>query len=238
MRMQEAAKMLAGSIVIYVVMAACAARGGVNPGFSDDGGPEGNNSSGGGSSGGGAGGESNADGSGSGSGSDGSSVFDALTNPVPGASADPYQSGSRLKANYYAGADGSKQFMTMHDTQLNVDCAFQGAADGVLRCIPTGQGIFVGYYADSGCTQPIVAQYKGCSPPLYAVVPEGSGCALQRMEHVLSVTGAYSGGGMVYLGSTMCSATPASALTVSYDLYTTGAEVPASTFVQATVQAD
>jgi hypothetical protein len=174
MRAREAAKMLGGSIVVYVVIAACAASNGVNPGFSDDGGLEGDDSSSGGSSGGGAGGQPEADGSGSGSGNNGPSIMDALTNPVPGASADPYQSGSRLEANYYAGADGSKQFMTMHDTQLNVDCAFQGAADGVLRCIPTGQGIFVGYYADSGCT-PIVAQYKGCTHPFTRSCQKGPG---------------------------------------------------------------
>jgi hypothetical protein len=38
-----------------------------------------------------------------------SRVLDVLTDPVPTARADSPQSGSRLKAVYYVGADGSKQ---------------------------------------------------------------------------------------------------------------------------------
>src|SRR5258708_29782926 len=62
----------------------------------------------------------------------------ASSPPVPSALADVNAGGTRLKANYYAGSDGSQQFLsTFHDAQRNEDCAFAIAADGTTRCLPT-----------------------------------------------------------------------------------------------------
>ena len=101
MRMQETAKMIGGSIAVYVIMAACSASSGtIVPPQGDDGGQVGGNSSSGGAA---------SDGSGGGALADGArGILDAWTDPVTTASADTTQSGSRLKLQYYVGSDGSK----------------------------------------------------------------------------------------------------------------------------------
>lgn len=88
MRAREAVQMLGGSILIYVIMAACS--GAERPGLLG-----------------------------------GTSVSEAK--------ADGNASGTRLKVKRYAGADGSSLLVSLHDSQLNVDCGFSTAADG---CAP------------------------------------------------------------------------------------------------------
>jgi hypothetical protein len=136
-RAKEGLKLVFGSVVVYVVMAACASggpgtaggsgSGSVAPGGGDaagSSGGDGSGSSGGGSS---SGGTALDD-------SGGRGILDALTDPVTEASAAPNQSGSRLKAKYYVGSDGSKTFTGMHDSMLNVDCNFIQASDSTTRC--------------------------------------------------------------------------------------------------------
>ena len=100
--------------------------------------------------------------------------------PVTAALADVNMGGSRLKANYYAGSDGSQQFLsTFHDTQRNEDCSFGLASDGTTRCLPspsapTGpmQSMYSVYYSDAACTTPIVAvsTCSGNTAPKYVSV--------------------------------------------------------------------
>jgi hypothetical protein len=95
-----------------------------------------------------------------GSGGSGGSILD----PVPTASADPI-SGTRLKARYWQGADGSKSYIdgAWYDSELDINCAAAIAADGTFRCLPTpydgtaSEWVQVGFFAfeDSLCTQPI-----------------------------------------------------------------------------------
>jgi hypothetical protein len=222
MQAREAAKMLGGSIAIYVIMAACSA--GQPGGFTLQDGSVSNGSGSGGASGGV-----------SSSGSDGTNILDALTDPVPTAAADPTQSGTRLKVNYYAGTDGSKQPTgNMHDSMLNVDCSFLTASDGTLRCMPSGTGLTG--FVDSGCTQPLAIRTKGCSAPAYGVKPV-TACDAGDVWHVFPITGAYSGASYYSGAPGACAASPTSGLT-AYDLYSTGAELPPSTFAQATIQQD
>ena len=111
-------KTFGGACLVYVVIAACnAGENSARYVDSDGSAPNGHD------------GSSGADGS-------GGDLLDALTNPVADAKADPATSGTRLKAKYYAGADGSRQFVGWHDAQRDEDCYFGAAADGVLRCAP------------------------------------------------------------------------------------------------------
>jgi hypothetical protein len=246
MRAKETARLVGGSIAVYVIMAACSAASGPN-GFTPSGQAQGHGSSGGTSSGGtssgstpedGSGGAID-DGSGTGSAHDGmasgsSGILDAFTDPVPTASADSTQSGTRLKASYYVGSDGSKTFSTMHDNQLNVDCSFATASDGTIRCLPTGGASVGSYYADSGCSQALAYAYVPCgSTPSYATQYLGSsGRCNGYMSHLFPVSGAFSG--TVYSGApSSCVAT-----TTPYSVYSIGSELAPSTFVQATVQTD
>ena len=65
------------------------------------------------------------------------------------------QSGTRLRAQFFHGADGSKAFTGMFDTQLSTTCTMgQTALDGVLRCLPTPTSS--AYFADANCAVPVV----------------------------------------------------------------------------------
>jgi hypothetical protein len=191
MRMNEVAKMLGGSIAIYVIMAACGAGSG---------------------------------------------------HPVSSAMAGDTQSGTRLKVRYNAGADGSKSALPLlHDSQLNVDCDFATAADGVLRCLPAGA--FPSYlFVDAACSQPLAYTYKAACPPPYFVSPTTAPpCGTPLQERVYALGPAFTGTSAYTLSGQACVADSAAALTsfeASYALYTVGAEVPPSSFVQGTLQTD
>jgi hypothetical protein len=166
-------------------------------------------------------------------------IVDALTDPVSSASAQTMTSGSRLKAKWYVGADGSKQFLGWHDSQLNTDCDFGVASDGATRCIPAypAGALVATYFADAACSQPIAYLYPGCATPTYASQSASASCALKPVTQIFSIAGVY--GGTVYQGtSSSCTAVTATTILSLYTFYSIGTESPPSQFVQATVQTD
>ena len=166
-------------------------------------------------------------------------IVDALTDPVSSASAQTMTSGSRLKAKWYVGADGSKQFLGWHDSQLNTDCDFEVASDGATRCIPAypAGALLATYFADAACSQPIAYLYPGCATPTYASQSASASCALKPVTQIFSIAGVY--GGTVYQGtSSSCTAVTATTILSLYTFYSIGTESPPSQFVQATVQTD
>ena len=207
--MNSALKMIGGSITIYVAMAACSASGGTATGF----GPPGSSKP---------------------SGSSGSSGGTSVTNPVPTASADSTQSGSRLKAMYNVGSDGSKVFASLHDSQLNVDCSFGGASDGSTRCLPSGAQVGGEFFSDPQCSQALgFVGSQGCVTPVYAVQYE----TICRISiKIFPVTGTFNGS--VYTGNATSCTAYSPAVVSSYSFYNLGPEVSPSSFVQATLQAD
>jgi hypothetical protein len=143
--------------------------------------------------------------------------------PIASAMADINSGGSRLKANYYAGSDGSQQFLaTFHDTMRNEDCAFSTASDGTIRCLPIAGGAsgatvseYSVYYADAACTQPVVAvsDCTGNTTPTYVSVggaPFGGGKntpALYKVGSKVSVAAGYQlsyQGGPGVMGPNAC----------------------------------
>jgi hypothetical protein len=203
-----------GSIVVYLVVAACSGMG-TSP-VSDGGGTA--------SSGGPA--------------SDGASrVLDAITDPVPSASADTYASGSRLKVQYYAGADGSKAFAGMYDSQRNEACSFVTAADGSTRCLPVAApsaslGV---YYADASCSSPLAYAASGCTSPLYGNEFVSAACSGQGMYHIFQLGPAVNPP-MVYLKSgTVCAAQQP---TTAFVYYTVGPEIMPPSFAAGTLQTE
>ena len=106
-------------------------------------------------------------------------VLAGLVDPVPTAAAD---SGSRLKATFLLGEDGTKDYQINTDTTLpkqygavywdsqrNEECAFHLAADGVSRCLPVDRTWYSYYpnisYSDASCTQGVIlfpAAKPGC----------------------------------------------------------------------------
>src|SRR5690349_16994423 len=117
MKVRDVGVCLVGGAMVYVAMAACSAGG------STTGGHSGGVTRLGGGQGGGASGAGPSAGQGGDSG-----VFDALTNPVPPASADP-TSGSRLKPKYRVAEDGAKEYFAglWYDSQRAEDCSFTTA---------------------------------------------------------------------------------------------------------------
>ena len=105
---------------------------------------------------------------------------------IPNANAD--ESGSRLRANYVEGSDGSKHFLgTFYDTQRGEDCAFAETADGLYLCLPTvGIGATIStalLFEDAQCTQggsKRVLYGQSCtekSPsPLYTIERDSLAC--------------------------------------------------------------
>lgn len=103
-----------------------------------------------------------------GSGPGAEDLADAIANPVSDAKAAPITSGTRLKAVYVLGADGSKQVdpNVFWDSQRNEQCTFQTVASGEMYCLPAAQrGTFnelvkdYTIFSDSSCTAPLAGIY-------------------------------------------------------------------------------
>jgi hypothetical protein len=90
--------------------------------------PGGDKGSGGGAAGAGGGGgmPGNGAGGGGGSGADGGGL---VVKP-------DYVSGTRIKARVVTTPDGAKMFVGIYDNDLQTECSFSTAADGITRCLP------------------------------------------------------------------------------------------------------
>jgi hypothetical protein len=81
-------------------------------------------------------------------------------------------SGPRLKAIWQVSEDGARQFQfRWRDTQLDIECSFLTASDGVVRCLP--DAIASGdSFLDASCTQRLftrTAPADACTPPTASV---------------------------------------------------------------------
>jgi hypothetical protein len=241
MRTRKVIKVLAGSIAIYVIMAACSAASGPQSAASRDGGPAGGSGSGGGAMG---------DGSGGASAMDAPSVLDALTDPVSEAAADPNQSGTRLKVQFYAGADGSKLGTgAMFDSQLNVTCYFGEASDGTIRCLPVPSSNTVtiatqNFFSEASCTQALgVALGGACAaPPTVISMSVTNACTTTTTTYQ---AGSQFTGTLYQSSSTGCaalsSASQAALVADGFKFYSLGAQIPPpdpSQYVEGTLQTE
>lgn len=241
MKIKNVSGILLGACVVYVSMAACTATDHIQLSSGASGGGSGNSGMGGAgevsSSDSGMGGMIGMGGAGGVGGmiEDAGGIFDALTDPVPDASADP-TSGTRLKAKYIKADDGARAPMAdvWHDSQRNEECRFQRASDGKQRCLPTSVN-YAGYYADASCTQLLAYIQTGCTPTKYA------GEALQLCSGVSFTYNYYPLGAKVnpatvYVKSgAMCVGTSP---LVGYDYYSTGGMISPSAFVAGVVEID
>lgn len=224
MKILESGKTLIGGFVVYVAMAACSAAG---PGAISGGGS-------------GATGHGGGDGNATGTGGyDAGDIWDALTDPVPNASADPV-SGSRLKAKYRLADDGSKEYIAgnWYDSQRQEDCGFQPSADGTQRCLPTATGLQP-YYIDAACSQQLAQVYNNpaCSAqvPKYASIYGYTQDTCAYFVHVYSVGPQVTPADVYLLNGANCLKTAPSAI---YTYYSLGAEIPPTSFVGSTVMHD
>lgn len=86
-------------------------------------------------------------------------------------------SGTRLKAGWIEGSDGSRLFAGMRDSGLaDVPCSPQVADDGTMRCLPTIT-VAPSVFADAACTQPVASWFRQClAAPSYARTVENVSC--------------------------------------------------------------
>jgi len=202
MKVRDVLAALGGGWVIYVAMVAC--NGGADAPF-------------------GSGGSTGSE--------DAGDIIDALTDPVPDANAEPV-SGSRLKARYIAGEDGSKSYLPgqWYDTERQENCFFQTAADGKKRCLPAETlKESLPYFIDAACTA--TGAYRNtpaCTtpPPDYALTYSGPVCSTVVKVHQV---GAQHLGPVYYIDAFgQCSDLGD---TDGWDFFSLGAEIPPTEFV-------
>ncbi|NUP08398.1 MAG: hypothetical protein HOW73_20300 [Polyangiaceae bacterium] len=111
-----------------------------------------------------------------------------------------YVSGSRIRARTVAGADGSRGPAGWYDAQLETECTWRTASDGETRCLPLATPTT--FFADAGCTQPIVrmpcdaapryieAVAAQCNQPAPTIYSVGPAIAAPQAAFVLGANGA------------------------------------------------
>lgn len=157
-----------------------------------------------------------------------------------------YTAGSRLKVKYYEGNDGSEEALNFYDSVMNTDCYFSKAADGVTRCIPSGQAVGgmgyvgTGAFSDSNCTVPLGYAQIGCTP---TYINQTDNTVTQTCTspgypvHVYNAGSQFTGTTIYTKASSTsaCTSQLASTYTsIGYNLYSVGSEIAASSLVSAT----
>jgi hypothetical protein len=219
MRTMDVGRSVVSGCVVYVAMAACSGSTGDMTKGSLDGGSS----------------EPTVDATDS---TDAPSLLDAIVNPVPDANAETTTNGSRLKAMYRVGEDGSRQLLSSwHDSTRNEDCTFSFAADGFTRCLPSGLNTTAGsYFADAACTKGVA--YAGnpiCVPgtaPAYALVIAAATCTVAGGYRVFALSSSYTSAGAYTRSGSSCVATPFPAGSLFFNI---GAEVDLASFVKSSV---
>jgi hypothetical protein len=164
------------------------------------------------------------------------------------------QGGTRLKRMYLAATDGARDTSIVElptgrpenewwDSARQETCAFQTAADGKLRCLPTDTTNTSGYQQAGGqCQQMagVLPSAPGCTqyvPKYLAVYGAPSQCPVAGQESPLHV---FPVGALV--GQLMCTqnatCTQQGCTDPGYVYYDVGAEVDPTKFVSATLDAD
>jgi hypothetical protein len=139
-----------------------------------------------------------------------------------------YAGGSRLKLRYYEGGDGTKQFTGWFDSMRAEDCGFSLHSDGTTRCMPQAFATFGTFFTDAGCTATLGYATKGTPNVKYAIKYETGGT--RRFPATAPHVGA------VYSGTpASCNLVPAGSFG-GIDVYDLGAEVPSTSFVDATLK--
>lgn len=163
--------------------------------------------------------------------------------PVPNAEAE--ESGSRIKAMWRTGSDGSKQFVGFFDSALMVKCSYLPMADGKDYCLPYDPTVSAGPtgpFTDSACNPSslvVVRQsiYAPCTAPKFAVTYGNQQCILLSVASSIYEIGAkiptpatlyFNSGGQCFSSATQ----------PGEEVYAIAKERPASDFVAATISID
>ncbi len=110
--------------------------------------------------------------------------------PTPVSVVEPpsrYLSGTRVKAQYFVGDDGSKVFRGMYDSARKEGCTYVGTADGKTRCVGLDGAVAATFFTDDKCTQPIFSSLTtvpACDAPKlgYVMVPNNQCTAIKSYQ--------------------------------------------------------
>lgn len=180
-----------------------------------------------------------------GAGGDGSfaQLADAMISPVADAKAGGVVSGSRLKATFIVGSDGSKRIDpdVFWDAELGETCQFTELADGESYCVPRHAEAHMSdeatkLYADASCSKEIPGYVSDLvcvadKMPTYAVVLENAFCGTAgRIKKIYKRGAPISELRRIYSFSGGCDRH------VGFDVqaFGLGAEVPFSALVKGT----
>lgn len=152
---------------------------------------------------------------------------DVPTSSLP-AIASKDEGTDRLRVHALTAATGERLLgTTFFDSQRNELCSASVASDDKLRCLPPVSGLTsVAGYKDAGCTQPVLARAKGCTPPTFAATSLGLGCSSR--VHYYAV-GAVTSVPTLYYGSPCV----AGSVDTGSDYYSLS-EIPPTDFAEVT----
>ena len=216
MKSWEAVRLVAGSALVYGLVAACGAatdsleaRGRDDAGDTDD--PERE-----------------------GGGSLLDAIADAITDPVKDADAEQPISGSRLKAEYLRGADGSRQFLQWFDIVRQEPCSYLKDSAGDMRCMPIERlmtdPVNMGWPEESSCSEaPTIVSLPPGYSSRYAFIRAADG------GHRLYGLTPYTG---LLKSRSLGVCTAESSVPAGVVRYRLGVELAPTEFVKATVERD
>ena len=216
----EAFKLVLGSICVYVLVAACSVtsqNNGERGGFA---------------------GESGRQVGESGSGNVISDVGNDILNPIPAAEAA--EDGSRIVNVYQSTEDGLRTPAGLYDKQLKINCSFRIASDGKNRCLPfTSHASH--FYSSSLCSDSseVAMVSKGsCAPEFISVGVTDNKCPLSSKVKIYNVGAKivvpaiyFSSAVIYYRSGDSCVSRPLSSYPDS-DFYKVGSEIPPTNYVE------
>lgn len=155
--------------------------------------------------------------------------------PTGPAGKDAQSSGSRIKATYFVGADGSRQFKAMHDTLLDRDVYPAKLTDGKLHWLAqVARANCSSYFSNAGCTNRICA---GSCVGTEGAWSDATQCNGETpTTHVVTLGAKLSDNATIYAGTAgSCAATTTG--TDGY-YYSMGPEISPTAYVEVAVISD
>jgi hypothetical protein len=135
----------------------------------------------------------------------------------------------RLRMRVSRSAVGAQRTGIIQDTELQIDCAAQVAADGTTRCLPSDTADASNHFADATCSTRIGRRTAGACAATHAVVLQNATCPVRRQ--VLHLAAPHTGPVFESAPDGTCRAVPPS---TDWAYFATGQEIPPSTFVELT----
>lgn len=147
---------------------------------------------------------------------------------------DAQSSGSRIKATYFVGADGSRQFKAMHDSVLDDDVFVTKAADGAFRWLPYQYKAQCAHFTDDQCTQRVCWKLYGECSTLGVWSEVGATVCAASPTHIVALGSKLADNiPLFYQSPTACSPTTGTGTAGQH--YMAGPETPAASFVEAEI---